>query len=345
MAITHNYTMAGEYTVKLKVTDSENRVAEQTKKVTILEPVAPLPMIRNSSRKSVAPAEVSFDGADTTAIAGMADGPAGIVSWEWDFGDEETGIETASTGLERVAINYPVGPQGPTGPSGADSTVAGPTGPQGPTGWTGADGSASETGATGYTGPAGDAGEPGSEGETGPTGYTGPGGTGDTGPTGYTGADSTVTGPTGATGYTGESGGAGDTGPTGYTGYTGASGEGGGAAFPIGSVFIAVVSTNPATLLGYGTWSAFGAGRVLVGIDAGDADFDTAEETGGAKTVDLAHTHALDHAHSVVADNLRTGGGVTVGATAFSGASDSKLSATQSVVQPYIVCYFWKRES
>jgi hypothetical protein len=56
-------------------------------------------------------------------------------------------------------------------------------------------------------------------------------------------------------------------------------------AWPIGSVFISIVSTNPATLLGFGTWSAFGAGRVMVGLDSGDTDFDTAEETGGAKTV------------------------------------------------------------
>ena len=71
-----------------------------------------------------------------------------------------------------------------------------------------------------------------------------------------------------------------------------------GQAFPIGSVFIAVVSTNPATLLGYGTWSAFGAGRVLVGLDSGDTDFDTAEETGGAKTVASAGSVAAPASHA-----------------------------------------------
>jgi hypothetical protein len=71
------------------------------------------------------------------------------------------------------------------------------------------------------------------------------------------------------------------------------------AAWPIGSVFISVVSTNPGTLLGFGTWSAFGAGRVLVGLDSGDGDFDAAEETGGAKTKAIsahAGTAVADHA-------------------------------------------------
>ena len=71
-----------------------------------------------------------------------------------------------------------------------------------------------------------------------------------------------------------------------------------GEAFPVGMVFIAVVSTDPATLLGYGTWSAFGAGRVLIGRDSGDTDFDTAEETGGAKTVAGAGSNAAEAAHT-----------------------------------------------
>jgi microcystin-dependent protein len=77
-----------------------------------------------------------------------------------------------------------------------------------------------------------------------------------------------------------------------------------GEAFPVGSVFIAVVATDPATLLGYGTWAALGAGRVLVGFSAGDADFDAAKKTGGAKTHTLlasempGHTHVQDaHTH------------------------------------------------
>lgn len=74
--------------------------------------------------------------------------------------------------------------------------------------------------------------------------------------------------------------------------------------YPVGSVFIAVVNTNPATLLGYGTWSAIGAGRVLVGYDSGDTDFNAAEKTGGAKTVASAGSNANEsaHTHSVTSD-------------------------------------------
>jgi microcystin-dependent protein len=99
---------------------------------------------------------------------------------------------------------------------------------------------------------------------------------------------------------------------------------GGSEAFPVGSVFIAVVNTNPGTLLGYGTWSAFAAGRMLVGLDSGQTEFDTVEETGGAKTVTLtaaqsglpqhthtqnAHTHTQDaHSHVITSQTATTGG-------------------------------------
>ena len=51
---------------------------------------------------------------------------------------------------------------------------------------------------------------------------------------------------------------------------TGTGGGGGttSGAFPVGSVFLSVVSTDPADLLGYGTWERFGEGRVLLGQDS-----------------------------------------------------------------------------
>lgn len=77
------------------------------------------------------------------------------------------------------------------------------------------------------------------------------------------------------------------------------------AAWPIGSVFISIVPTNPSVLLGFGTWSTFAAGRVLVGLDSGQTEFDLVEETGGAKTHTLTvaemptHTHTQDtHNHT-----------------------------------------------
>ena len=70
---------------------------------------------------------------------------------------------------------------------------------------------------------------------------------------------------------------------------------------PVGTIREFYVSTNPATLLGFGTWAAYGTGRVTVGIDSGDTDFDTVGETGGAKTVTLTSSESgvPAHLHSV----------------------------------------------
>ncbi|NBS68378.1 hypothetical protein EBT31_05615 [bacterium] len=64
--------------------------------------------------------------------------------------------------------------------------------------------------------------------------------------------------------------------------------------YPVGSIYTnASASTNPGTLFGFGTWTAFGAGRVMVGLDAGNALFDTAEETGGSPdAITVSHTHS-----------------------------------------------------
>ena len=60
------------------------------------------------------------------------------------------------------------------------------------------------------------------------------------------------------------------------------------AAYPVGAIFTTTVNyANSAAVvaaIGGTTWAAFGGGRVLVGLDSGDTDFDTAEETGGSKT-------------------------------------------------------------
>jgi hypothetical protein len=81
------------------------------------------------------------------------------------------------------------------------------------------------------------------------------------------------------------------------------------ALYPVGSIYTnATNSTNPGTLLGFGTWTAFGAGRVMVGFDSGNALFDTAEETGGsADAVTVSHTHTATvtdsgHRHELAAN-------------------------------------------
>jgi len=137
------------------------------------------------------------------------------------------------------------------------------------------------------------------------------------------------------------------------------------ALHPVGSIYInATVSTNPGTLLGFGTWTAFGAGRVMVGFDSGNALFDTAEETGGSANATLpSHTHTATvtdpgHNHTYTAHlNTASSGPISLDnrlplatnntSTAFTGVtvanSTEGASATNANYQPYITVYMWKR--
>jgi hypothetical protein len=152
------------------------------------------------------------------------------------------------------------------------------------------------------------------------------------------------------------------------------------ALYPVGSVYInATNNTNPGTLLGFGTWSAFGAGRVPVGFNASDPLFDTAEETGGSKdAIVVSHTHtgstssAGEHQHaapSAPSENAsprypfgsgggdgsekQTSGGVYTVTRALTNSAGSHThsvtvnstgsSGTNANLQPYITVYMWKR--
>lgn len=66
------------------------------------------------------------------------------------------------------------------------------------------------------------------------------------------------------------------------------------ALYPVGSVYInASSTTNPSSLLGFGTWVSVGDGKVLVNQDTADTAFDTLGETGGSKdAIVVSHTHS-----------------------------------------------------
>jgi hypothetical protein len=117
-------------------------------------------------------------------------------------------------------------------------------------------------------------------------------------------------------------------------------------------------------LLGFGTWTAFGAGRVPVGFNASDPLFDSAEETGGSKdAIVVSHTHTATvtdpgHSHTYIRDQVSNwaGGGnvarlafeenattssATTGITVANSSTGS--SGTNANLPPYITVYMWKR--
>ena len=130
-------------------------------------------------------------------------------------------------------------------------------------------------------------------------------------------------------------------------------------AYPIGSIYMnASNSANPASLLGFGTWSSFGAGRVLTGLDSSQSEFNAIGETGGAKTA--AHTLTTaeipSHTHTIQGRNYNISLHDIAGTvlepynTSHGSNSDPSTDATggggshsHSTLQPYIVVYMWKR--
>ena len=125
--------------------------------------------------------------------------------------------------------------------------------------------------------------------------------------------------------------------------------------YPVGSIYTnAGVATNPGTLLGFGTWSAFGAGRVIVGVDSTDTDFDAVRETGGSKTDSHAltiaelpsHTHQTTLRGNGEDENLdlpSASDNSDPSRTMTSGATGGGAAHSHDIVQPYITAYMWRR--
>lgn len=147
--------------------------------------------------------------------------------------------------------------------------------------------------------------------------------------------------------------------------------------YPVGSIYInASSATNPATLFGFGTWVAFGAGRVPVGVGVNDTVTYTAGSTSGSRNaVVISHAHSvsaiststvnLDHSHAYNDTGAYAGGSgpgdavvqgqgnnrftsaMTANAThshTLTGNTDtSGVAGTNLNMQPYIVVYMWQR--
>ncbi|KAF0092167.1 MAG: hypothetical protein FD141_351 [Fusobacteria bacterium] len=147
--------------------------------------------------------------------------------------------------------------------------------------------------------------------------------------------------------------------------------------YPIGSIIISEGNNNPQSRFVDTTWEVYGTGRVLVGYDVSQTEFNSGGKTGGAKVHTLTsnempiHTHTQDahnhsqnaHQHNIDHDYDGAGGssrytvhnGAYVsGATTTSWVTASNIAATatnqnagggqaHNNLPPYIVVYYWKR--
>ena len=133
--------------------------------------------------------------------------------------------------------------------------------------------------------------------------------------------------------------------------------------YPVGSIYFNMaVSTNPGTLLGFGTWVAYAEGRVLVGFQS-SGTFDALDESLGAETASAAttgshtltigempaHTHDtnINGGNSTDGDpDIASGGGDTGNITTSStggGGGHTHTTPAVSTLQSSKTLYIWKR--
>jgi len=140
------------------------------------------------------------------------------------------------------------------------------------------------------------------------------------------------------------------------------------AAYPVGSIYMnASNSTTPATLLGFGSWSALGAGQMLLGAGTNSGNTFTAGSSGGTYAPTMpSHTHTATvtdpghtHTNNAIYQNSYPsipGGGFNAPAdlgpatinpavTGITVVNSSTSSGDQTLgnLPPYLVVYMWVR--
>lgn len=138
--------------------------------------------------------------------------------------------------------------------------------------------------------------------------------------------------------------------------------------WPIGSLYFnGSVDTNPATLLGFGTWEAYATGRVPVGVDLAQTEFNAVGKTGGHKELQ-SHNHtgttsnSGDHTH-FNGNNVTVVGSSTLGLsngpferisygnqnTSPAGNHNHSFTTNNAGggnagnLQPFVAVYIWRR--
>lgn len=118
--------------------------------------------------------------------------------------------------------------------------------------------------------------------------------------------------------------------------------------YPIGTIYESVKPDNPSTFMG-GTWSRFGNGRVLVGVDETDPTFNVPLQIGGEKSHTLSIQEIPSHTHGFRGGGENNYVRVEPSSTyGYSGNSDKTTTATgggqaHNNLQPYVTVYRWQR--
>lgn len=120
--------------------------------------------------------------------------------------------------------------------------------------------------------------------------------------------------------------------------------------YPIGSIYMSVMSTNPSYLMG-GSWIRHGQGKVLVGVDENDPDFSSVNKVGGEKkhalvvsSPDKSEIGAYQSGREAQSYGLVGNGGFgdRVLITNVGGGTD-KVAEPHNNLQPFTTVYMWRR--